>query len=60
MMGGKLTGYEFDAYLHPRYAINEVTKQKANLNNNFYEEFFESVYSSDKNVLVQFKKFVNQ
>ena len=60
MMGGKLTGYEFDAYLHPRYAINEVTKQKTNLNNNFYEEFFESVYSSDKNVLVQFKKFVNQ
>ena len=60
MMGGKLTGYEFDAYLHPRNAINEVTKQKTNLNNNFYEEFFESVYSSDKNVLVQFKKFVNQ
>ena len=60
MMGGKLTGYEFDAYLHPRYAINEVTKQKTNLNNNFYEEFFENVYSSDKNVLVQFKKFVNQ
>ena len=60
MMGGKLTGYEFDAYLHPRYAINEVTKQKTNLNNNFYDEFFESVYSSDKNVLVQFKKFVNQ
>ena len=60
MMGGKLTGYEFDAYLHPRYAINEVTKQKTNLNNNFYEEFFESVYSSDKNVLIQFKKFVNQ
>ena len=60
MMGGKLTGYEFDAYLHPRYAINEVTKQKTNLNNNFYEEFFESVYSNDKNVLIQFKKFVNQ
>ena len=60
MMGGKLTGYEFDAYLHPRYAINEVTKQKTNLNNNFYEDFFDSVYSSDKNVLIQFKKFVNQ
>jgi DNA polymerase III epsilon subunit-like protein len=36
MMGGKITGYEFDAYLHPRYSINEVTKQKTNLNNNFY------------------------
>ena len=60
MMGGKLTGYEFDAYLHPRYAINEVTKQKTNLNNNFYEDFFENVFESDKSVLMQFKKFVNQ
>lgn len=60
MMGGKLTGYEFDAYLHPRYTINEVTKQKTNLNNNFYDEFFDKVYSSDKDVLLQFKKFVNQ
>ena len=60
MMGGKITGYEFDAFLHPRYSINEVTKQKTNLTNNFYEEFFDNVYSSDKNVMIQFKKFVNQ
>ena len=60
MMGGKITGYEFDAFLHPRCAINEVTKQKTNLNNNFYEEFFDNVYSSDKGVMTQFKKFVNQ
>ena len=60
MMGGKITGYEFDAFLQPRYAINEVTKQKTNLNNNFYEDFFDSVYSSDKSVMTQFKKFVNQ
>ena len=60
MMGGKITGYEFDAFLQPRYAINEVTKQKTNLNNNFYEDFFDSVYSSDKSVMIQFKKFVNQ
>ena len=60
MMGGKITGLEFDAYLHPRYSINEVTKQKTNLNNNFYEEYFKDVYSSDKNVLEQLKKFVNQ
>ena len=60
MMGGKITGYEFDAFLHPRFAINEVTKQKTNLTNNFYEEFFDNVYSSDKNVMIQFKKFVNQ
>ena len=60
MMGGKITGYEFDAFLHPRYAINEVTKQKTNLNNNFYEEFYDNVYSSDKNVVIQFKKFVNK
>ena len=60
MMGGKITGYEFDAFLHPRHTINEVTKQNTNLNNNFYEEFYENVYSSDKNVMIQFKKFVNQ
>jgi len=60
MMGGKITGYEFDAFLQPRYSINEVTKQKTNLNNNFYEDFFDSVYSSDKSVMTQFKKFVNQ
>ena len=60
MMGGKITGYEFDAYLHPRYSINEVTKQKTNLNNNFYEEYYKDVYASDKNVLEQFKKFVKQ
>ena len=60
MMSGKITGYEFDAFLQPRYAINEVTKQKTNLNNNFYEEFYNGVYSSDKNVMIQFKKFVKQ
>ena len=60
VMGGKITGYEFDAFLHRRYAINEVTKQKTNLNNNFYEEFYNGVYSSDKNVMIQFKKFVKQ
>ena len=60
VMGGKITGYEFDAFLHPRYSINEVTKQKTNLNNNFYEEFYNGVYSSDKNVMIQFKKFVKQ
>ena len=59
MMGGKLTGREFDAYLRPRYSINEVTKQNTNLNNNFYEDFFKNVYSSDKDVLKQFKNFVN-
>ena len=60
LMGGKITGYEFDAFLHPRYTINEVIKQKTNLNNNFYEDFFDGVYSSDKNVMIQFKKFVKQ
>ena len=60
MMGGKITGYEFDAFLHPRYSINEVTKQKTNLNNNFYDEYYKDVYASDKSVLEQFKKFVNQ
>ena len=60
MMGGKITGYEFDAFLHPRYSINEVTKQKTNLNNNFYEEYYKDVYASDKTVLEQFKKFVKQ
>ena len=60
MMGGKITGYEFDAFLHPRYSINEVTQQKTNLNNNFYEEYYKDVYASDKTVLEQFKKFVKQ
>ena len=60
MMGGKITGYEFDAFLHPRYSINEVIKQKTNLNNNFYEEYYKDVYASDKTVLEQFKKFVKQ
>ena len=60
MMGGKITGYEFDAFLHPRHSINEVTQQKTNLNNNFYEEYYKDVYHSDKNVLEQFKKFVKQ
>ena len=60
MMGGKITGYEFDAFLHPRYSINEVTKQNTNLNNNFYEEYYKDVYASDRTVLEQFKKFVKQ
>ena len=60
MMGGKITGYEFDAFLHPRHSINEVTKQKTNLNNNFYDEYYKDVYASDKNVFEQFKKFVGK
>ncbi len=60
MMGGKITGYEFDAFLHPRFSINEVTKQKTNLSNNFYEEYFKDVYASDKSVLEHFKNFVKQ
>ena len=60
MMGGKITGYEFDAFLHPRFSINEVTKQNTNLSNNFYDEYYKDVYASDETVLEQFKKFVNQ
>ena len=27
MMGGKITGYEFDAFLQPRYSINELNSK---------------------------------
>ena len=50
IMGGKITGYEFDAFLHPRHSISEVTKQKTNLNNNFYDEFYKDAYASDKSM----------
>ena len=60
MIGGKITGCEFHAFLHPRYSINEITKQKANLTSNFYEEFYKDTYASDHKVLEQFKNFVNQ
>ena len=60
MIGGKITGLEFHAFLHPRYSINEVTKQKTNLNANFYDEYYKDAYASDHKVLEQFKNFVNQ
>lgn len=60
MIGGKITGLEFHAFLHPRYTINEVTKQKTNLNANFYDEYYKDAYASDHKVLEQFKNFVNQ
>ena len=60
MIGGKITGLEFHAFLHPRYTINEITKQKTNLNSNFYDEFYKDAYASDHKVLEQFKNFVNQ
>ena len=60
MIGGKITGLEFHAFLHPRYTINEITKQKTNLSSNFYEEYYKDAYASDHKVLEQFKNFVNQ
>lgn len=60
MIGGKITGYEFHAFLHPRYSINEVTKQKTNLNSNYYEDYYKDVYASDRKVLEQLKNFVNR
>ena len=60
MIGGKITGLEFHAFLHPRYTINEVTKQKTNLTSNFYDEYYKDAYASDHKVLEQFKNFVNQ
>ena len=60
MIGGKITGLEFHAFLHPRYTINEITKQKTNLNSNFYDEYYKDAYASDHKVLEQFKNFVNQ
>ena len=60
MIGGKITGLEFHAFLHPRFTINEVIKQKTNLTSNFYEEFYKDAYASDHKVLEQFKNFVNQ
>jgi len=60
MIGGKITGLEFHAYLHPRYTINEITKQKTNLNSTFYDDYYKDAYASDHKVLEQFKNFVNQ
>ena len=60
MIEGKLTGLEFHAFLHPRYSINEITKQKTNLNSNFYDDFYKDAYISDHKVLEQFKSFVGQ
>ena len=60
MIGGKKTGLEFHAYLHPRFTINEITKQKTNLNSSFYDDYYKDAYASDHKVLEQFKNFVNQ
>ena len=60
MIGGKITGLEFHAYLHPRYSINEITKQKTNLNSTFYDDYYKDAYASDHKVLEQLKNFVNQ
>ena len=60
MIGGKITGLEFHAFLHPRYTINEITKQKTNLNSTFYDDYYKDAYASDHKVLEQFKNFVNQ
>lgn len=55
---GKITGNEFHAFLHPRYQINQISEKKHKLSSNFYENYFNDVYVSDKRCLETFKNFV--
>ena len=55
---GKITGNEFHAFLHPRYQINQISEKKHKLSSNFYENYFNDVYTSDKRCLETFKNFI--
>ena len=58
ILKGKITGNEFHAFLHPRYQMNSFSEQKTKLSSNFYEEYFNDVYFSDKKCLENFRNFV--
>ena len=60
MKGGKITGSEFQAYIHPRYFINEITKQSTNLSKNFFDDFYKDkdIYETDRQTLENLKFFI--
>lgn len=55
---GFLTGNQFHAFLKPRKKIDSKAYEKHKMNNNFFKEYYENVFESDKNIMINLMNFI--
>ncbi len=58
IINGKLTGNQFHCFLKPRFKILKSAEEKHKMSQNFYEDYYQDCYKSDKENLLNLIKFI--
>ena len=58
IIDGKLTGGQFHIYIKPRLQMEEIVIRIHQITNNYYNDFYEDIYTNDKQNLIDFINWV--
>jgi len=58
IINGRLTGAQFHIYIRPRIKMSEEVINIHGITNSFYDDYYEDIYSNDKQNLINFIRWV--
>ena len=58
ILDGKLTGNQFHIYIKPRLQMEEIVIKIHQITNDYYKDFYEDIYTNDKQNLINFINWV--
>ena len=58
ILDGKLTGSQFHIYIKPRLQMEEIVIKIHQITNDYYKDFYEDIYTNDKQNLINFINWV--
>ena len=58
IINGRLTGSQFHIYIKPRIKMSEEVINIHGINNEFYDDYYNDIYTNDKHNLINFIKWV--
>ena len=58
ILDGKLTGGQFHIYIKPRLQMEEIVIRIHQITNDYYHDFYEDIYTNDKQNLINFINWV--
>ena len=59
IINGKLTGNQFHIYIKPRTKIRKEATEVNRMDNDFYKKHYENVFENEKQLLINFLRYVN-
>ena len=59
IINGKSTGNQFHVFIKPRTKIKKEATEFNKMDNDFYKNFYENVFENEKQLLLNFLRFVN-